>query len=151
MSTRYKPLLDKVVERLAAINPGRVVTRNWDDFANRPEPEMKLGVWMVRSGGIARYPYEVSDGQFDSDSLRATEHGRLRISIVCQQLLDIQCTGEQVDDAEFVMIRELEQLADDAIEIEELMALKLDSVSMSQQIEKPYAWVVSTWEVFSLN
>ncbi len=49
------------------------------------------------------------------------------------------------------MIHELEQLADRAIETDGLAALLLKDVAMSQQVEAPYAWVFSTWEVFSVN
>ena len=151
MSTRYLPLLNAIRGALAQINDQRVVTRNWDDFANRPQPELQKGVWIIRPGGITSYPYEVSDNQFDSDSLRATEHGRLRVTVIGQQQLAPNCTGEDVDEAEFQMIHELEQLADDAMQIDGLQTLLLKSVRMSEQVEKPMAWVASTWEVFNVE
>lgn len=151
MSTRYKPLLAAIVTALQAVNPARNVTRLYADFAYRPEPALLAGVWTVQPGGITRYPYEVSDGGFDSDSLRATENGRLLVRITGQLLLPADCTGLQIDDAEFDLVHELEQLADAAIEHELLGALVLLDVQMSAQIEAPYAWVNSTWEVFPIN
>lgn len=152
MSTRYMPLLAAVVTRLQAINAARVVTRTWEDFVNRDESELLAGVWMVLSSGIGRYPYEVSDGQFATDGLRATENGRLSVTVVGQLLLpDPNVSGEAIDAAEFDLIAELEQLADDAIETVDLVALKLNRVQMSQQVDRPLAWVFSEWEVFPLN
>lgn len=151
MSERYVPLLDAIAERLREINPARVVTRNWKPFQNRRREDLVAGVWTVRTSGITRYPYEVSDGQFDTDSLRATENGRMRIVIVGQLQLANAATGEDIDAAEFGLIHELEQLADAAIETEGLEALLLKDVAMSQQVEAPFAWVFSTWEVFSIN
>lgn len=156
MSTRYLPILDEIQARLEAINPQRLVTRNWADFANRPEDVMRQGVWIIRFDGIASYPYEVSDGGFATDSLRPTEHGRMRIVVIGQILLPMNAdgsnpSGEQIDAAEFDLIHELEQLADDAIETDLLIALKLESVITSQQAESPYAWVFSTWETLPLN
>lgn len=151
MSVRYIPLLDAIKTRLQEIAPDRVVTRNWKPFQNHKQEELINGIWTVRTSGIPRYPYEASDGQLATDSLRATENGRLRVVIVCQMQLPNDSTGEQIDAAEFQMIHELEQLADMAIETEGLEALLLKDVAMSQQVEAPYAWVFSTWEVFSVN
>lgn len=151
MSTRYKPLLAAIVTALQAVNPARRVTRSYDDFANRPEADLVAGVWTVQPGGITRYPYEVSDGGFAADGLRATEHGRLLVRITGQLLLPGDCTGLAVDDAEFGLVHELEQLADAAIEHELLGTLQINDVRMSAQVEKPYAWVDSTWEVFPIN
>lgn len=151
MSTRYLPILQAITARLQAINGGRLVSREWKDFGQRQDVDMRRGVYMVLFGGITSYPYEASDSQFDTDSLRATENGRIRLTIVGQQLLGPDASGVDVEEAEFVMVHELEQLADDAMETEPLQALLLKSVHTSQQIETPYAWVVSTWEVFSLE
>jgi hypothetical protein len=150
MSTRYLPLLAAITTRLQQINPARQVTRSFRDFADRTPADLHAGIWTVQPSGVVAYPYEVSDGQFDSDSLRATEHGRLRLTVVGQLLLPQSATGEDVDAAEFGLIHELEQLADAAIDDAQTMSLLLKSVQMSEQAECPYAWVLSTWEVFSL-
>lgn len=150
MSTRYLPLLAAVSARLQLINPDRQVTRSFLDFAERKPVDLRAGIWTVQPSGIVAYPYEVSDGQFDSDSLRATEHGRLRLTVVGQLLLPTGATGQDVDAAEFGLIHELEQLADAAIDDAQTMSLLLKSAQMSEQAECPYAWVLSTWELFSL-
>lgn len=151
MSERYIPLLDGIKAQLQAIAPGRVVTRNWKPFQNCAQADLARGIWTIRTSGIPRYPYEASDGQFATDSLRATENGRMRIVIVGQLQLPPGATGEAIDAAEFELINELEQLADRAIETDGLEALLLKDVAMSQQVEAPFAWVYSTWEVFSVN
>ncbi len=151
MSTRYAPMLADVIELLETINPARKVTRNWKDFAQQPKADIKAGIWIVRPAGVGPYPYETSDNGGATDSLRATQHAPLRITILGQRLLDTGADGEDVDAAEFEMVHELEQLADAAIDTAGLEALKLvGEVQMSQQIECPYAWVLSTWEVSAL-
>lgn len=150
MSTRYLPILAEVVTQLQTISPARLVTRNWADFAQRPPADLARGIWIVRSGRIGPYPYEVSDNGGATDGLRATENARMQLTIVGQIELPPGAEGTDVDAAEFQMIHELEQLADAAIETDVLCALLLKDVQMSQQIETPYAWVSSTWEVFSL-
>lgn len=151
MSERYIPLLDGIKAQLQAIAPDRVVTRNWKPFQNCKPDDLARGIWTIRTSGIPRYPYEASDGQFDTDVLRASENGRMRIVIVGQLQLATNATGEEIDAAEFGLIHELEQLADRAIETTGLEALLLKDVAMSQQVEAPFAWVYSTWEVFSVN
>lgn len=151
MSTRYKPLLAAIVTALQAVNPARLVTRSYADFANRDQALLLAGLWTVQPGGITGYPYEVSDGGFATDSLRASEHGRLLVRITGQLLLPGEPTGLQIDDAEFDLVHELERLADAAIEHPLLAALQLNDVRMSAQIENPYAWVDSTWDVFPLS
>lgn len=143
--SRYVATLTAMVEQLREINPDRVVDRSWEDFAERSQDDMRRGVWMVLPAGIPSYPYEVSDGQFDSDSLRATQHGRQAITVVGQILLPEPATGEDVDLAEFELIHELEQLADAVMTDERTQTLLLRDVQQSQQAERPYAWVVSTW------
>lgn len=152
MSTRYLPMLEEIKAQLAAINPARVVTRSYRDFKNRQQEDLLAGVWMVVSAGVRSYPYEVSDGQFDSDSLRATEHGRLVVRITGQLLLaDPDSDGEAIDAAEFQLLHEVEQLADAVIEIPDLMALVLKNARTSQQVDAPLAWLDTEWEVFPLT
>lgn len=151
MSTRYELLLQAVKTALAARAPGRVVTRAYESFENRAAADLDQGIYSILPGPIGPYPYEVSDHQGGTDSLRATQCARMRISIVGQLRLAESATGEDVDAAEFAMLAELEQLADDAIETDTLMALKLVSARPSQQAEKPYAWIHTEWEVFSLD
>lgn len=150
MSTRYVPMLADVAALLATINPQRVLTRNWKDFANQKQADLKLGIWIVRPAGIGPYPYETSDNGGATDSLRATQCAPLHLTLLCQQELPTAATGADVDAAEFQMIHELEQLADAAMDTAGLEALQLLDVKMSQQIECPYAWVHSTWKVSAL-
>lgn len=151
MSTRYAPMLADVMALLAGISPARKVTRNWKDFAKQPQAELQAGIWIVRPAGTGPYPYETSDNGGATDGLRATQHAPLRITILGQQVLPANADGAAVDAAEFQMIHELEQLADAAIDTDGLEALRLvGDVQMSQQIECPYAWVHSTWEVSAL-
>lgn len=146
----YAAQLDAIVAALQAINPDRVVTREYQDFANRAQSTLQAGVWSVLPGGVKRYAYEVSDNGGPTDSLRATEHGTFVVTIVGQLLLPEDCTGVDVDNAEFAMLQELEALADAAMDTPGIEALQLLDAQMSGQLERPYAWVTSTWETFPL-
>lgn len=152
MSTRYLPMLEAIKAQLEAINPARIVTRSYKDFRNRPQEDLLAGVWMVISSGVRSYPYEVSDNQVDSDTLRATEHGRLVVRITGQLLLpDPDSDGAAIEAADFALLHEVEQLADAAIEVPDLMALVLKSARTSQQVDAPLAWLDTEWEVFPLT
>lgn len=150
MSTRYPPMLASIATLLGSLAPGRLVTREWRDFANQPRPALQGGIWIVRPAGVGPYPYETSDNGGATDSLRATQHAALHLTLLCQQELVSAATGADVDAAEFQMIHELEQLADAAMDTDGLESLQLLDVKMSQQIECPFAWVHSTWKVFAL-
>lgn len=147
MSTRYPQLLAGIATALGAINPARMVTRTWQDFGYRPAADLARGVWVVRPADIGPYDYETSDNQTATDSLRATQISPLQVTILGQLQLAQGATGEDVDAAEFGLIHELEQLADAAMAIPGLEGLRLQRVQMSQQIECPYAWVMSTWTI----
>lgn len=150
MSSRYQAMLAAVMAQLAVINPARVVTRTWADFDQRPPEDLQAGVWIVRPARVGPYNYETSDNGTATDSLRATQLAPMQITILGQRVLGATANGEDVDAAEFELIDELEQLADAAMEIDGLERLVLQDVQMSQQIECPYCWVHSTWNVSAL-
>lgn len=150
MSTRYSAMLAAMAAALATINPDRVVTRRWRDFDHQTESDLRKGIFIVRPASIGPYPYETSDNGGATDDLRATQHGRVQLTIVGQIYLGEQANGEDVDAAEFALIHELETLADQLMEDDKLVAVVLKTVQMSQQIECPYAWVHTTWEEVSL-
>lgn len=150
--SRYLPLLDTLKARLAEIAPNRLVTRKYDDFANREQSsEMAGGVYQILAGGVRSYDYETSDQQDASSSLRATAASRFRFVVIGQQWLGDHADGEAVEAAEFQMVAELEQLADEALELDGLHGLLLKRCDTSTQRETPFAWVVSEWEVFPVN
>lgn len=149
--SRYVTLLEAMKVALAARAAGRVVTRDYLPFNLRAQPDLEAGIYTILPGPIGPYPYEVSDNGGATDSLRATECARLRVTVIGQMLLPEGAAGVDVDAAEFEMLAELEALADDAIETETLIALKLLSARPSGQVESPYAWIHTEWEVFPLN
>ncbi len=151
MTSRYVTLLEAMNAALAALAPARIVTRDYLPFNLRAQPDLELGIYTILPGPIGPYPYEVSDNQGATDSLRATQCARQRIVVIGQLLLPESATGVDVDNAEFEMLAELEGLADDAIETDTLIALKLLSARPSGQVERPYAWIHTEWEVFPLN
>lgn len=151
MSERYGPLLEAVKTAMGAINVDRVVTREWKRLQDYPQSDLERGIWTIRFAGVDRYPYEASDSQLDTDDARATANGRVRLTIIGQLKLAEDASGLDIEAAELALIHELEQLADEAIETDELMALLIKDATTSQQVEAPYAWVYSTWEVFPLN
>lgn len=151
MSTRYLLLLETIKGRLAALVPDRVVTREFKDHADRSRAELAAGIYTIQAGPIGPYPYEASDDQAMDSELRATECARMRLTIIGQRQLPVNCSGEDVDAAEFEMLAELERLADEALGDEVTASLLLLSALPSRQAEKPYAWIHTEWEVFPLD
>lgn len=151
MTSRYDILLDAAKTALASIAPDRLVTRTYLPFALHKQSDLVRGVFTILPGRIGPYPYEVSDNQGITDDMRATQCARLRFAVIGQLLLPESVTGEEIDHAEFELLSELERLADEAIELDTLMALKLLSALPSGQVEKPNAWIHTEWEVFPLN
>lgn len=117
----------------------REFTRTWKDFSQYPQEDLQRGVACLISAGIGSYPYEQG----------TTECGRIRLRLVVfGVLLEPDAGGEQIEEAEFEAIAELERIAIAAQEVDALGELKLMSVEQSQQAEAPYWWVATEWQLF---
>lgn len=136
--TDYAAAMDRIVEQLGEIAPGRVVTRTYTDFNDRPRAGLQAGVYTVLFGGVRGYPYEHRPGDM----------GQVRLSIIFQQRLPEKSDGEALEAAEFAAINELERLAreHDPVRLPELL---LEQVATSQQLEAPFVWVASSWNLMT--
>lgn len=148
--SRIATLLDALADALALAGPDRLVTRNWTDFANHQAEDLERGIWTVRWSGMGPLTYETSDNNGITDGMRATQVAPLEFTVLCQQELPANATGEDVDTAELAMLDELDAVAAAVIDIPGAETLQLVTVVPSQQIECPFAWVLSTWKATAL-
>jgi|GEM_PF-5118269 len=116
-----------------AIFGRRHFTRTYQDFALYAPEDLSKGVATLMSAGISEYPYEQG----------ATEVGRHRIVVIVQGRIDGDTTGEDVEEAEFLAIRQLEILSVECQEIEILSGYKMISIATSGQLERPYYWAAA--------
>lgn len=147
MSSNYRAAVQAIVASLTAAQPLRVVTRRYQDFAARSAADLARGIYTVLSGGVEGYNYEASDHWGGLDGPQQTELGTFTLTITGQIRLPENATGDQVEDAEFDMIAELERFADAGIEDDALKDLLLRRTVMSQQLECPFAWVFTEWRL----
>lgn len=145
MSSNYVAAVARIKQLLTARVPARVVTRTYQELGLRDAADLEKGIYTILCRGIEGYHYEVSD-HWD-DSTPQTELGDFVFTIVGQMKLDEDAEGEDVDAAEFAMLAELESFADSGIADETLKDLLLRRAVMSQQQERPYAWVFTEWRL----
>lgn len=148
--SRIGDLLDLLAAAFADAAPGRVITRNWIDFAQQPAEDLERGIWIVRWSGMGPLSYETSDNNGVTDGMRATQVAPLEFTVLCQRELHAEATGEDVDAAELEMLDELDAVASAVIDMPGGETLQLVNVVPSQQIECPFAWVLSTWKATAL-
>lgn len=117
----------------------RHFTREWKDFNQYPDEQMRGGVACLVSGGIESYPYEQG----------STECGRFAIKLtVFGVVTGPDGIGVRVEEAEFAAIHELERIARACQSVDSLGELKLLRIAQSQQQEAPFWWVGSEWRLF---
>lgn len=140
--TDYKAILRELMNELRIVAPNRVLTRRYVPFQNRKKEELQRGVFCVTPAGVDAYPYEHRPGDL----------GRFQIFIAAQGVVHDKAPEDAVDDAEFEAMNQLEALAAREFDRPDILAaLTLLSVQQSAQIEHPYWWVLSRWEVFAPN
>lgn len=108
---------------LAAAYPARVVTRSLLDFARRPKAELQAGVYTI-----------VTTGQPGEDIYEQ----KLKFVVVGQLQLAERAPGEEIEEAELVMAREVKTL------VQRQMRgplMRITGVDHSAQVEAPYGWV----------
>lgn len=133
--------------QLAAAFPARGVTRTFMPHAVRSDDELAPGLFTVIGTGVASYPYEHSDYGPGIDAPRQTELGDMRLIITGQIKLAEGASGQDVEDAEDEMLADLEAFANAAIADNQLVTLRLLSARQSGQIDAPYGWIHTEWEL----
>lgn len=116
-------ILKSFKDTLKLAYPARVVTRTLTDFALRKKEELAAGVYTI-----------VSDGLPSGDLYTQT----MRFIVVGQFKLGEKATGEEVEDVELAMIREVRNLLQRQLEGPDMRVAKAEQ---SAQLEVPYGWV----------
>jgi hypothetical protein len=114
---------------LTAAYPGRVVTRDLKDFADRTKAELTAGVFTV-----------IANGQPAGDAYAQ----KLKFLVVGQIEFPERTAGHVVEDAELAMSREVKNLLQRQLLGPDLRILGVDQ---SSQLEVPYGWVSISIEV----
>lgn len=132
---------------LAAQFTARSVTRSFRMHSERSDSELAPGLFTVISNGVADYPYEHSDYGPGLDAPAQTELGVLQLIITGQIKLPEGSDGEAVEAAELDMLADLEAFANAAIGDDPLVTLRLLSARQSAQLDTPYGWIHTEWQL----
>lgn len=138
MSVNYAARLEAIKDALAAIAPTRTVTRTYRDHPQRTDEELTAGVFTIMSLGVREYADIEPPGDF----------GRQRLVIIFQGRVAEDADGPALEAVEYAAMNELERLAaehDPAVFPE----LILQSAETSAQLDAPYCWVRSEWELWT--
>lgn len=133
----YATRMEQIKTQLQTIAPGSAVTRTYRDHGQRTSEDLAAGIFTIVSSGVTEYASIEPPGDF----------GRQRVLIIWQGKVAEDATGEDLEAAEYAAMNQLEQLAaeHDPVITPELI---LKSAETSMQLEAPYAWVASEWELW---
>lgn len=123
LQTPESKILNTFKDALASAYPLRTVTRSLKDYADRAPAELKAGVFTI-----------ISVGQPGDDVYQQM----LKLMVVGQLQLNEKATGEEVEEVELVMAREVKNL------IQRQMRgplMRITGIDHSAQLEIPYGWV----------
>jgi hypothetical protein len=121
--TPEKKILESFKAAMASSYPARVVTRSLKDFADRKKQELEAGIYTIIADGLP-----AGEVYFQT----------MKFIVVGQIQLGEKALGEQVEDAELLMIREIRNLIQRQLRGPEL---QIKQVDQSAQLEVPYGWV----------
>lgn len=121
--TPESKILSTFSAALAVAYPLRTVTRSLKDYAERQPVELKAGVFTI-----------VTVGQSGEDVYDQT----LKFMVVGQLQLHEKATGEEIEEIELVMAREVKTLVQRQL-YGPLM--RITGIDHSSQLETPYGWV----------
>lgn len=136
-----------LADQLAAQFPARKVVRSFVPHAQLDDADLAPGRFTVIGVGVSSYPYEHSDYGPGVDAPQQTELGDMRLIITGQMKLPEGASGQDVEDAEDEMLADLEAFANAAIADNQLVTLRLLSARQSGQIDAPYGWIHTEWEL----
>lgn len=128
LDTPESKILTSFAASLAAAYPLRTVTRSLKDFADRPPAELKAGVYTII---VKEQPGEDIFQQM------------LKIIVVGQLELTEKAQGEEIEEAELRMAREVKTLIQRQLR-GPLLAIK--GIDHSAQLECPYGWITVSIE-----
>lgn len=123
LQTPESKILSTFKAALAAAYPLRTVTRSLKDYAERPPAELKAGVFTI-----------VTVGQPGADVFEQM----LKFMVVGQLQLNEKATGEDVEEVELIMAREVKTLIQRQLRGP---LMRITGIDHSAQLEAPYGWV----------
>lgn len=132
--------LETIKAALQAAAPTKLVTRSFEDLRESDSDDLTQGIFSIVSAsedGFRSFPHQ-----------RVCE-GKQELIIVGQQLLNETATGEDVENAEFSMINDIETMLTKHLTAD-IQFLKLKKYEQSRQVECPFAWVVCFLELDNL-
>lgn len=129
--------LDLLRATLAAHVPARVVSRDFVDFAQRPDADLLAGVYSLLSTGEGGYANFVG---------REAQLGTLNVMIIWQGKVGEDATPSACEDAEGVAVDEIKALCGSVLPAG-IDGMVLISWRNSGQFEHPYCWVAFEMEI----
>jgi len=130
--TDWEAVADAIVTLLASIVSTALVTRHFQDLKHHGDRQQRDGVYTVLLGPLTGYGYEYRPGDLS----------RRTVWIYAEKLLPGEDPGPAIDAAEAEMIADIERLAREAPEDEQLIDLFLQSITNSAQTTPPFASVL---------
>ena len=132
------------IERLHAsmdsFMDGREVSRElktMPELEDAPYQELAAGRFTILSTGL---------GETRNIPGNAVSGGTWSITVIGQIKLNEDCTGAEIEDAEFAMFADLEAWLNSPID-DEINCIEAVRMTQSQQLEKPYGWIAVNLEV----
>lgn len=122
---------------LAAKFPARVVTRDFQDFAQHSDADLAAGVYTLIALGERGFANFVG---------REAQLGTRNVMILAQIKLAESTTPSAAEDAEGVLIDEIKDFCNDVLPAG-IDGLLLTSYKQSGQMEHPNAWVAFEMEI----
>lgn len=132
--------LETIKSALQAAAPSKLVTRSFEDLRESDCDDLSAGVFSIISAG--------EDG-FRSFPHRRVCEGRQEILIIGQKVLGETAAGEDIENAEFSMINDVETMLNNHLTAD-IQTLTLKKYVSSRQVERPFAWVVCFLELDNL-
>lgn len=133
--------MNLVKDTLAQVAPERVVSRNFKDFGQHAIEDLKKGVLTVISKAETEYANSFH---------RHAETSKHRLIITGQIALGNNATGEQIEDAEFLMVEDVKALVRSSLPVD-ICTLEMKSFRQSGQLDAPNGWVVCELELDELR
>lgn len=127
---------DQIEKALGLAYPARIVTRSFLNPSDRPDSDLRAGVYTVISQG---------EGGYNNMPGREAMYGKNELLIVGQIVVAEGDPASAVEDAEFDMVDEIKGFVR-ALPVG-IDAMLLKKFRQSGQIDHPYGWVVFQFEM----
>lgn len=121
-------ILNSAKAALATAAPARVITRSYQDFAERDQADLTAGVYTLMNKG-------------QTEMVRYQDH--LQVLLVGQVLVAEDAAGETLEEAELAMVDEVRRFTEGA----QGARITITGWRQSQQLERPYGWVAFDLDV----